>query len=177
MHSFTVDTWMGKVFCFFKQEPFRLERIFLPGCYPLADENSGSKETCADCPDTGGSRQAGQMADIIHAYFESGRPITIPWQWICMDNITVLQQRVLHITAQIPYGRVCSYREIAVELGKPGAARFVGNTMAANPWPLVIPCHRVILSNGAVGGFGGGSSMKKALLAHEMKTKHTMLAH
>jgi methylated-DNA-[protein]-cysteine S-methyltransferase len=56
---------------------------------------------------------------------------------------------------------------VATRLGRPGAARAVGTALATNPFPLAIPCHRVIRSDGSLGGFGGGIEMKRALLARE----------
>jgi len=76
-------------------------------------------------------------------------------------------RRVLLADGKIPRGRVMTYGGLAASVGVPGGARAVGNVMAGNPFPLVIPCHRVIRSGGALGGFGGGLSMKRALLAME----------
>lgn len=64
----------------------------------------------------------------------------------------------------IPYGVSRTYGELARELGRPGAARAVGNALARNPLPLVIPCHRVRRSDGALGGFRGGPAAKEWLL-------------
>ena len=60
-----------------------------------------------------------------------------------------------------------TYGGLAAAVGVPGGARAVGNVMAGNPFPLVIPCHRVIRSDGSLGGFGGGLPMKRALLEME----------
>ncbi|MFH1910729.1 MAG: MGMT family protein, partial [Pseudomonadota bacterium] len=68
---------------------------------------------------------------------------------------------------EIPRGRVMTYGGLAAKLGLPGGARAVGNALAGNPFPLVIPCHRVVRSGGDLGGFGGGTDMKKALLMLE----------
>jgi len=78
------------------------------------------------------------------------------------------QQKVLKRLAQLPFGRVISYGELASRSGSPRGARAVGAAMAANPLPVVIPCHRVIESRGSLGGYsGGGVSNKKKLLVHE----------
>ena len=73
----------------------------------------------------------------------------------------------LRATARIPFGRVKTYREIAVAVGSPGAARAVGNALAGNPIPIVIPCHRVVPAAGGVGNYGGGPQRKAALLELE----------
>jgi len=77
-----------------------------------------------------------------------------------------------HVYAElqkIPYGATASYAEVARALGKPGAARAVGRACATNPLPLFIPCHRVIASDGGLGGFGGGLDLKRRLLALEAR--------
>ena len=76
-------------------------------------------------------------------------------------------RKVLAATARIPFGRVRSYREIAAAVGSPRAARAVGNALASNPVPIVVPCHRVIRAGGEVGGYGGGPERKAALLMLE----------
>jgi len=68
---------------------------------------------------------------------------------------------------RIPYGETRTYSEVARALGHPKAFRAVGNANAANPLSLVIPCHRVVAVGGKLGGYGGGVSMKKQLLAME----------
>ena len=77
------------------------------------------------------------------------------------------QARVWSACRAIPYGGARSYGELARELGRPGAARAVGNALARNPLPLVIPCHRVRRSEGALGGFRGGPAAKEWLLNME----------
>lgn len=72
-----------------------------------------------------------------------------------------------HLYADVPLGRVVSYRELALAAGSPGASRAVGSAMATNPLPIVVPCHRVLRTGGALGGYGGGLDAKRWLLAHE----------
>ncbi len=67
----------------------------------------------------------------------------------------------------IPYGGVTTYGELAALAGRPGAARAVGSAMAANPLPIVVPCHRVVASGGKLGGYSGGIEWKMRLLALE----------
>lgn len=74
---------------------------------------------------------------------------------------------VLAQTSRIPFGRTSTYGEIAGKIGKPRAARAVGNALGSNPIPVVIPCHRVLRAGGALGGYGGGLDRKEALLALE----------
>jgi len=74
---------------------------------------------------------------------------------------------VLNKTKTISYGKIKSYSQIAKEIKNPNAQRAVGNVLAHNQLPIIIPCHRVVRSDGSSGGFGGGISLKKRLLMHE----------
>ena len=80
---------------------------------------------------------------------------------------TEFQQRVWAITRDIPRGQTRTYGQIARQAGSPGAARAVGQSMARNPWPIVVPCHRVLGSDGSLTGFGGGVDMKRRMLEME----------
>jgi methylated-DNA-[protein]-cysteine S-methyltransferase len=100
-------------------------------------------------------------------YYFKGNPVPTPWAWLNWNNMTELQVKTLKQTALIPYGAVCSYKKLAQKIGRPKASRFVGSCMAQNPYPIIIPCHRVIRSDGSIGQFGGGITLKKRLLALE----------
>jgi methylated-DNA-[protein]-cysteine S-methyltransferase len=76
-------------------------------------------------------------------------------------------RRVLRVTSEIPYGGVLSYAEVAAEAGSPRGSRAAGNALGSNPIPIVIPCHRVLRSGGALGGYGGGLERKRWLLELE----------
>lgn len=75
--------------------------------------------------------------------------------------------KVYRITARIPKGKVATYRGIAVALGQPKASRAVGNALNKNPYAPQVPCHRVIRSNGEIGGFASGSDKKRLMLQKE----------
>ncbi|HEX6239149.1 MAG TPA: methylated-DNA--[protein]-cysteine S-methyltransferase [Acidimicrobiales bacterium] len=75
--------------------------------------------------------------------------------------------RVLEALSEVPYGHTVSYRELAERTGNPKASRAVGSAMATNPIPIVVPCHRVLRTGGALGGYGGGIETKVWLLHHE----------
>jgi methylated-DNA-[protein]-cysteine S-methyltransferase len=74
------------------------------------------------------------------------------------------RQRVLRAIARIPYGQTRSYTEMARKAGNERAVRAAGTACGSNPIPLVVPCHRVLRTGGALGGYGGGLPMKRALL-------------
>lgn len=80
---------------------------------------------------------------------------------------TPFQRSVWQALLSIPRGATVSYAELARRVGRPGAARAVGRAVGANPVPLLVPCHRVVASDGGLGGFGGGLPMKRALLRQE----------
>jgi len=82
---------------------------------------------------------------------------------------TTFQVEVLEALRGIPYGETCTYRDIAVAVGRPKAVRAVGNANGRNPLPIVIPCHRVIGSDGSLTGFGGGIEVKRYLLDLEQQ--------
>ncbi len=91
----------------------------------------------------------------------------IPLEVADLDSCSAFQQSVLRAEHSIPRGRVSTYRLIAAYLGKPNGARAVGNALATNPFPLIVPCHRAIRSDLHLGGYQGGLEMKRALLEKE----------
>ncbi|MCX7994791.1 MAG: methylated-DNA--[protein]-cysteine S-methyltransferase [candidate division WOR-3 bacterium] len=83
------------------------------------------------------------------------------------SGLKSLAKRVLLVTSRIPRGKVETYGSIARKLKIPKGARAVGQALARNPFPIIIPCHRVIRSDGTIGGFGGGTELKRKLLSME----------
>jgi methylated-DNA-[protein]-cysteine S-methyltransferase len=83
-----------------------------------------------------------------------------------LSSGTSFQISVWRELLNIPFGKVKTYGEIASKIGKPGAARAVGNAVGANPIPIIVPCHRVVATNG-LGGYSGGIEIKKRLLRTE----------
>lgn len=80
---------------------------------------------------------------------------------------TPFQNAVWTTLQSIPHGATTTYRELAVRIGRPAAIRAVGAANGANPLPIIVPCHRVIGTNGSLTGFGGGIEVKRFLLGHE----------
>lgn len=88
---------------------------------------------------------------------------------LCWELKTPFQQEVLQALQDISFGQLISYQGLAEKIGRPGAVRAVGTSLARNPWPLIVPCHRVISKNRSLGGFSasGGLLTKQRLLALE----------
>lgn len=97
----------------------------------------------------------------------AGEPIDFSLHLAALDLCGEFQKRVLRVEHAIPRGRVSTYRLIAAQLGNPNGPRAVGNALANNPFPLIVPCHRAIRSDRQLGGYQGGLEMKRALLEKE----------
>lgn len=130
--------------------------IDLPGTRAAAKRSqSASKETSG--PLTSAVRQ-------LEEYFAGKRTeFDLPLDL----HGTAFQREVWLALAEIPYGKTVSYAELAEMVGRPGAYRAVGQANGSNPIPIVLPCHRVVASGGGIGGYGGGLTMKRRLLALE----------
>lgn len=101
----------------------------------------------------------------LDLYFEGKlERFDLPIDWRLADGFRL---RVLRAIATIPYGETRSYTEMAAGAGNERAVRAAGTACGRNPVPLVVPCHRVLRSGGALGGYGGGLAMKRALLELE----------
>ncbi len=87
-----------------------------------------------------------------------------------LSALPPFEQRVLQATAAIPPGRVATYAQVAGKAGNPRASRAAGNALNHNPVAIVVPCHRVVRSDGSLGGYGGGLPRKEWLLRHEGAT-------
>jgi len=107
-----------------------------------------------------------RLADRVVAFME-GKNISLSLESALIERCASFQKRVLLAEYEIPRGKVSTYGRIANHLGKPGAARAVGTALATNPFPILIPCHRAIRSDGTLGGYQGGLQMKRALLEQE----------
>jgi methylated-DNA-[protein]-cysteine S-methyltransferase len=106
------------------------------------------------------------LASRIRA-FCSGENVSIEMDMLDLSICGMFQQLVLKAEHAIPRGKVSTYGRIARHIGHPGAARAVGTALAKNPFPLVIPCHRAVREDGRLGGFRGGTAMKRRLLELE----------
>lgn len=99
--------------------------------------------------------------------FLYGEDIRFSLDILNLNSIKPFQKNVLLEEHGIPRGGVTTYQRLAAHLGNPNASRAVGNALKNNPFPIIIPCHRAIRSDGTLGGFQGGVEMKRALLEME----------
>ena len=109
----------------------------------------------------------GRLVETLRAYFKGER---VEWLDIPTDLTgTPFQKKVWRTAMAIPYGETRTYGWIARQVGAPGASRAVGNALGRNPVPLIVPCHRVVRSDGSLGGFSAkqGVALKKRLLRLE----------
>lgn len=103
-------------------------------------------------------RKTAPYAREIHEYLNGKRTaFTIPIDW---SLFRPFQREALQVVFRIPYGETSTYHAIAIEIGRPNASRAVGRANATNPMPIVVPCHRVIGSDGKLHGYGGGEGLK-----------------
>ena len=106
------------------------------------------------------------IAAAIRAFLE-GDYVAFSLDSVDMDICSPFQRKVLRAESGIPRGMVSTYGLIASHIGRPGGARAVGNALATNPFPFIIPCHRAVRSDGSIGGYQGGPEMKRKLLEYE----------
>lgn len=104
------------------------------------------------------------LAEHLDRTIETGRLGRLP---VDLSSIGEFQRKVLEKCAEIPPGEIRPYGWIAKEIGNPGAVRAVGTALGRNPVPVLIPCHRVVRTDGRIGNYAYGPTMKRALLEHE----------
>jgi len=121
-----------------------------------------------DGDDRAGRRMAARTREELTEYLSGLRTFfSVPVDW---SRVPDFQRRVLRSAATIPFGEARPYAWIARRIGAPGAVRAVGNALAGNPVPLVVPCHRVVRSDGGSGGYALGAALKTRLLGLEQTT-------
>jgi methylated-DNA-[protein]-cysteine S-methyltransferase len=156
-------TAFGCAAILFKRQPSPIKRIFLP--------HTSKRVLEGRMQDTGPAAAAvtGEVLNLcreIQVYFEGGS-IASPWRLLDLGGLTPLQRLVMEAVATVPCGATRTYAQISAQIGRPRACRFVGTTLRRNPFPVVIPCHRVVRADGSPGGFSGGTELKQRMLALE----------
>jgi methylated-DNA-[protein]-cysteine S-methyltransferase len=162
-HHLLLTTPIGPVLLEYGDEQLRSLRFWPQGEHPPA----GTRDHSAP-----GDPLGPRLARELREYFAGARQrFTVP----VAPEGTAFQQEVWRALREIPCGETRSYGELARAVGRPGAARAVGQANARNPLPVLVPCHRVLAADGGIGGYlgswGGGSGVevKRWLLDHERK--------
>lgn len=157
-----------------------LERVALPlpsgggvrGELACRAAAGGGDAVRGGSPAEGGAEAFLDRAEAwLKAYFrDASRTPPVPVEDLAWERVSGFTARVLRLLPEIPPGETLTYGQVAARLGNPRAARAVGRACAANPWPLLLPCHRVVAGRGP-GGYGGGRELKEALLAWERRNR------
>jgi methylated-DNA-[protein]-cysteine S-methyltransferase len=120
----------------------------------------------AEPVETAGSGRLAEPIRQLAEYFAGSlREFSLDLDWSLTTGFN--RQVLRELATGVPYGTVVGYGDLAERAGQPGAAQAVGAAMGSNPLPVVVPCHRVVESDGGLGGFGGGLETKRQLLALE----------
>jgi len=164
-HAARIPSPFGDLFAVVDDEGALLRLDFVGGKERAGAEGELEARLRAEGFDLRWSRERlAAVAEALRAYFAGEtRSFDLP----VAPSGTPFQKRVWRELARIPYGETVTYGELARRVGRPGAARAVGRANATNPISLVLPCHRVVGSNGTLTGYAGGLERKRALLAHE----------
>lgn len=138
-------------------------------CLPVARKEAVQGRMLSDVPNAKRSKNAFSVQEKRIQDYYKGQPVDFSDVRVCLDGFSEFQQTVLVALRTVKYADVVTYGQIAQLAGSPKAARAIGSTMAANPLPLIIPCHRVIKADGTPGHFTapGGTDTKTKMLELE----------
>ncbi len=140
-------------------------RVFLPSPCVSAELKMSREYGAVNRED---STFAGDVAQKLVA-LATGVSVDVPLNILDLENVSAFSRKVLTTLMGVESGTTVSYGELAEKAGFSGAARAVGRVLASNPFPLIIPCHRVVRSDGTPGLYQGGVEMKKYLLEAEVE--------
>lgn len=154
--TFTI-VWKGT------EPDLQLQRIF------LSDPGQKSEEKAIESfklIKVGSSLSIAALGENIRRFLK-GEEVEFELETVDFTRCSEIQEKVLQAEYRIPRGWISTYKRIAKHIGLNKGARVVGNSLAKNPFPIIIPCHRAIKSNGELGGYQGGIKMKRILLEME----------
>lgn len=139
---------------------------------PVTDETASRRDLRRRFPDAVDDQAPPPWIDAAIAAIQRllrGEPEPLDALTLDWSGVGDFDRRVYEITRGIPPGRTRTYGAVAAELGQPGAAREVGQALGRNPWPIIVPCHRVVGAGGRLVGFSGpgGTDTKRRMLAIE----------
>ncbi len=158
MKTAKLNTDFGNIYIF--AESSRISKIYLPGAVLRPEEEMSVISDPQSDPNLK------VMYGILKDYF-NGIPLKAEIVEPYIPKHNEFRFKVWKACSEIPYGSTISYGALARRAGYPRAARAVGTAMAHNPLPILVPCHRVVTSDGKLGGYGGGEAMKRELLIRE----------
>ena len=139
-------------------------RVFLPSPGESAELRAYREY---DSVDWAGSSFADDISEKL-SLLAAGVSAEVSWRVLDFGSASTFGRKVLSTLMDVKRGSTVSYGELAGKAGFPGAARAVGSVLASNPFPLIIPCHRVVRADGSPGSYQGGTVMKKYLLEAEV---------
>jgi methylated-DNA-[protein]-cysteine S-methyltransferase len=146
-------------------DPPRTDGASKPQTTAYAAGRETRRAKCGDDPAAERFEKSAER-EILEYLAGRRREFTVP---LDLAGLPPFHEKVLAAARRISYGRTATYGELAARAGSPRAARAVGQAMAHNPVPLIIPCHRVLAAGGRLGGYGGGLDLKRRLLGMESK--------
>ncbi len=160
MRSCVCNTKLGWIGLAFGERGLRAATLPQPSAQAAAEELRRRG--------TGGPADAAEAGDWprLLGRYASGEPVSFS-DGLDLEQGTPFQRRVWRTLMEIPRGETRSYGWVAERIGRRGAARAVGQAVGANPLAIVVPCHRVVGSDGGLGGYGGGRALKEKLLRLE----------
>jgi methylated-DNA-[protein]-cysteine S-methyltransferase len=168
------DTALGR--CAIAWGPRGIVGVELPG----SDDRSTRRRIARSLPGATEAAPPEDMAraiDEIVALFE-GEPRDLSEVVLDMDGVPEFNRRVYEVARTVPPGETITYGDIAARIGERGAAQAVGRALGSNPFPIVVPCHRVVAADGSLRGFSapGGIETKRRMLAIEGAGAPTLFA-
>lgn len=107
------------------------------------------------------------LLNWLHQFTRRNKSTPFPVELLALGQVSAFRKKVFATLCKIPFGQVASYGEVAQKIGNEKASRAVGTACGRNPFPLIVPCHRVIAGDGSVGGFSLDFRIKRDLLAFE----------
>ena len=153
----------GHAALIYRLGPFRALRIHMP---PVDKPSPLDRNAGEEWAHPAFHPPARELTSGIVSYF-SGTPLPTPWELMDISDFSEFEQATLRAVADVPYGALSTYKAIAQAVGKPDAYRAVGTALSKNPYPILIPCHRIIKSDGDFGSFGGDEYLKQRLIEAE----------
>jgi methylated-DNA-[protein]-cysteine S-methyltransferase len=137
----------------------KIKRIYMPGKSVALKRDFPSAEPAVS------PNISSLSEDFIR--FLDGHDVRFSLGMVALEECSFFQRNVLLAEYGIPRGCVSTYRRIAEHVGSPGGSRAVGGALSCNPFPIIVPCHRAVRSDGGLGGYQGGLDMKRRLLQME----------